>query len=159
MKITRRQLKRLILKEFDMSGMMGGDIDDLLGSGGQPPVKPPEHSGGGRRPKKSPCDPGMPRFEASYDLVFKTFAVWVQNNDHFGGPTGTNNFENYFDYLVSLEFADDSEGISDVIKGMMDVFATYYCATRSREYPPSIETIYDNPGAAIEYYWKSSDGE
>ena len=154
MKITRRQLKRLILKEFDMSGMMGSDIDDLLGSSGQPPLKPPERrgGGGGRRPKKSPCDPGMPRFEASYDLVFESFPAWVQNHENFGGPSGTDNFKNYFDYLVSLDITDTSEGISDVIKGMMDAYADYYCAKRNTEYPPSIESIYSNPVAAVKHY-------
>jgi|TARA_R110001592_G_scaffold350152_1_gene646060 hypothetical protein len=159
MKITRKQLKKIILKEFDMSGMMDNDIDDLLGTGGQPPTKPPEHGrgGGGRGPKKNPCEFGMPRFEKSYDIVFETFAVWVQNNEKFGGPNGKDNFQNYFDYLVSLGFADADEGIFDVIKGMMDVFATYYCATRLAEFPPTIETVYNNPKAAIDYYWKNNE--
>ena len=154
MKLTRKQLKKIILKEFDMSGMMDNDIDNLLGAGGQPPTKPPEYGrgGGGRGPRKNPCESGMPRFEASYDLVFETFAVWVQNNERFGGPNGKDNFENYFDYLISLGLADDDEGIFDVIKGMMDVFATYYCATRSAEFPPTIETVYNNPQAAVDYY-------
>jgi len=162
MKITRKQLRKLLLKEFDMSGMSGSIIDDLhAGAGGQPPAKPPVHrgGGGGRRPKKGPCESGMPQFETSYDLVFETFAVWVQNNENFGGPTGTENFENYFNHLVSLDITDEEEGISDVIKGMMDVYATYYCATRSSDYPPSIETIYNNPVAAINHYWNSSNDE
>lgn len=65
MKLTRRQLRKIILKEFDMSGMMVNNIDDLLGSGGQPPIKPPEHGrgGGGRGPRKNPCESGMPRLK------------------------------------------------------------------------------------------------
>ena len=162
MKITRKQLRKLLLKEFDMSGMSGSIIDDLhAGAGEIPPAKPPEDrgsgGGGGRRPRKSPCEPGMPRFEASYDLVFETFAVWVQNNENFGGPAGTENFENYYNYLVSLDIADEGEGIFDAIKGMMEVFATYYCVTRSVEHPPSIEEIYNNPNAAIDYYWKNNE--
>ena len=140
-----------------MSGMMGSDIDDLLGTGGRPPAKPPEHkggAGGGRRPKKSPCEPGMPRFEASYDLVFETFQPWMKST--FYGSDGDYT-QNYCDHLETLNIAQ--ENTNDFFKGMMDVFAAYYCATRHGEYPPSIETIYYNPNAAINHYWNSSNDE
>ena len=85
MKITRRQLRKLILKEFkDTSrelNLKGSfDINDLIGSGGAlPPVEPPERGGGGGG-KLTPCEANQDgRLDRSFNFTMDAFGTYLRD--------------------------------------------------------------------------------
>lgn len=162
MKITRKHLRKLILKEFRETGFYD-DFDFEAGSGGGqlPPVKPPRRGGGGGGGEgpgdfsgrnNDPCDPGMEAYESSFDEVINTFQPWIQDNFSLGGELDFIDY--YFKHLESLNIAVDYEDPFEYLKGLMDVIATYYCASRNLTNPPHLNNIYANPNKAIEYYWR-----
>ena len=167
MKITRRQLKRLILKEFDMSGMMGSDIDGLLGVGGQPPVKPPGRRGGGGEPRKAPCAFGQPKGNRYYKKVSKTFPAWVEHtfpltpeeesyNDAIVSKGNQADYDllitEYGKYLVYLTDAFPtfsmnmvSDNFNEFFELIMTMITEYACNRSIKD----LTKIYKNPIPAI----------
>ena len=91
MKITRRQLKKIILNELRDTGEYDNfDIGIGVGGGNIPPVEPPRRGGGGggdgEEPRdfsgrsNDPCGFGNPKGDYYYDLVFNSFGNWVETN-------------------------------------------------------------------------------
>ena len=148
MKITRKQLRQLILKEF--RNTYTDDNIDYLGSGSGPPTITPS-SGGGGGPRKKPCDSGMPRAEASFTKVMNSYQPWMQANFDLGGNKDF--MDHYFDHLEKLNIATEPDDPFNFLKWMMDVIATYYCVSRSFANSPSLQSIYNNPNNALKYYW------
>jgi hypothetical protein len=148
MKITRKNLRQLILKEF--RNTYTDDNIDYLGSGSGPPTITPS-SGGGGGPRKKPCDSGMPRAEASFTKVMNSYQPWMQANFDLGGNKDF--MDHYFDHLEKLNIATEPDDPFNFLKWMMDVIATYYCVSRSFANPPSLQSIYNNPNNALKYYW------
>ena len=148
MKVTRRQLRKIMLKEFDMSGMTKNNIDQLIGN--LPPVKPP-NQGGGRGPRKKPCESGMPRAEAAFTKVINSYQPWMQANFDLGGNKDF--IDHYFNHLEKLNIATEPDDPFNFLKWMMDVIAAYYCVSRSFDNSPSLQSIYNNPNNALKYYW------
>jgi hypothetical protein len=119
MKLTRRKLRKLLLKEFREMGKYDDyDFGGGAGGGQLPPIKPPRRGGGGggdgEEPRdfsgrsNDPCGFGNPKGDYYYDLVFNSFGGWVEDNMMFGGP---NQFDNYIEYMKSL----DSEFTMDLL--------------------------------------------
>ena len=152
MKVTRKQLRKIILKEFDMSGMTKNNINQLIGN--LPPVKPPNR-GEGRGPRKKPCESGMPRAEAAFTKVINSYQPWMQANFDLGGNKDF--IDHYFDHLEKLNISTESDDPFDFLKGMMGVIATYYCVSRGFSNPPDLQNIYLNPSKAIDYYWNDNE--
>ena len=157
MKITRKQLKKLILKEFRDTGRYE-DFDFGAGAGGGqlPPVKPPRRGGGGgnggEEPRdfsgrsNDPCGFGNPKGDYYYDLVFNSFGSWVEENMMSGT---TNPFDNYLNYIKSLdpEFTMDllSDRYNEFFELLMTAIAEYACENNIQ----NVKTIYVNPMPAI----------
>jgi len=156
MKITRRRLRKMLLKEFREDGR----YDDFnfgagVGGGQLPPVKPPRRGGGGgggeeprdyRGRSNDPCGFGNPKGDYYYDLVFNSFGVWLESNMSEGSA---NEYDNYLDYLKSIdsEFTMDllSDRYMEFFELLMTAIAEYACKNNIRD----IESIYRNPMSAI----------
>ena len=158
MKITRRKLRKILLKEFKNTGRYDDSIFGAGAGGGQlPPVKPPRRGGGGGGDEphdysgrsNDPCGFGNPKGDYYYDLVFNSFGRWVEDNMQFGGP---NAFDNYIEYMKSLdpEFTMDllSDRYNEFFELLMTAIAEYACRKNIRD----IESIYMNPIPAILFY-------
>tara|TARA_Y100000389_G_scaffold200348_1_gene240577 strand:+ start:490 stop:963 length:474 start_codon:yes stop_codon:yes gene_type:complete len=154
MKVTRKKLRKLILKEFREAGRY--DSFDFGAGGGQlPPVKPPRRGGGGgdgEEPRdfsgrsNDPCSFGNPKGDYYYDLVFNSFGTWLASNMTAGSG---NEYDNYLEYLKSIdpEFTMDllSDRYMEFFELLMTVIAEYACENNIRD----IESIYRNPMQAI----------
>ena len=106
MKITRKQLRKIILHEFKETGLYDDFDFDITSGGGQlPPIEPPRRGGGGGDGNdplgfgggsSQPCDFGNAKGDKYYDMVFTSFPEWVENNMTSGG---SNPYDNYLNYL------------------------------------------------------------
>jgi len=102
MKITKRQLRKLILKEFkgvddpNKLKFSNSHFDDMLKQVTGPPIPPdiipPNRRGGGDN-----CRPGSPRYEAIYKMVRNGIEPWMQQKF----PSG-NFYLEYEKHLISL---------------------------------------------------------
>ena len=86
MKITKRQLRKLILKEFLNTGEQQFNIKDFdrlgsdSGGGFLPPVEPPRGGGGGGGGGLTPCEADLGgRFTRSYNFVLDAFSAYIDN--------------------------------------------------------------------------------
>jgi hypothetical protein len=117
-KITRSQLRKIILKEFkdtsrkfDIKGKF--DIKDLIGSGGAlPPAEPPESGGGGggNGDGDTPCELNLGgRFDKSFEYTFQAFGTYLQ------AIAGTDEFT-YVDRLLDKDLIslDDIANYGDI---------------------------------------------
>jgi len=92
MKITRKQLKKILIREFrDTGSYRNFDFGAGTGGGQLPPVQPPRRGGGGGGDdgegfggfsgrNNNPCGFGSPKGDYYYDLVFNTFGAWIDTN-------------------------------------------------------------------------------
>ena len=143
MKISRRQLRKLLLKEFKNTGQYD-DFDFGAGAGGGqlPPVKPPRRGGGGgggdgEEPRdfsgrsSDPCGFGNPKGSMYYDKVYSTFFDWIvrnfplteedkKHNKEITERGDENEYENlitepvkYIEYLISQFPPFTMESVSD----------------------------------------------
>lgn len=158
MKITRKQLRKLILKEFRATGEYQ-DFDFGAGAGGGqlPPVEPPRRGGGGGddgegfggfgRKNNNPCGFGSKKGDYYYDLVFSSFGTWISSNMK-SDPT-ENEYDNYLNHLKDIypEFTMDmiSEDYMEFFELLMTAIAEYACANNIED----VESIYYNPIPAI----------
>ena len=155
MKITRRQLRKLVLREFRDTGRYD-DFDFGAGTGGGqlPPVKPPRRGGGGggEEPRdfgggnNDPCGFGNPKGDYYYDLVFNSFGTWIESNMTEGR---SNAYDNYLDYIKTIDASFTMDMLSDrymeFFELLMTAIAEYACENNIRD----IESIYRNPMSAI----------
>ncbi len=156
MKITRKNLKKIIIKEFKETGRF--DLFDFgagAGGGQLPPVKPPRRGGGGgdgEEPRdysgksNDPCGFGNPKGDYYYDLVFNSFGSWIEANM----LSGTSNpYDNYLDYIKSIDsqFTMDllSDNYMEFFELLMTAIAEYACENNIK----NVKTIYVNPMPAI----------
>ena len=85
MKLTRSQLRKIILKEFNMSGMDQTtiDINDIIkgGSGFPPPPDEPIDRGDGGERGSSCDDPSDPagKFDTAYNITLDAFGVYLSS--------------------------------------------------------------------------------
>ena len=155
MKITRRHLRQLILKEFKQTGRYD-DFDFGAGGGQLPPVKPPRRGGGGGGGEEphdwsgksnDPCGFGNPKGDYYYNLVFNSFGSWIESNMTAGSTN--NEYDNYLEYLKSIdpEFTMDliSDRYMEFFELLMTAIAEYACKNNIRD----VESIYVNPMPAI----------
>jgi hypothetical protein len=155
MKLNRRKLRKLILKEF--RDTFGLDFDFGAGAGGGqlPPVIPPRRGGGGggddgngggwdprRDPNPGRCSSGNPHYDRIYDQVFRTFGAWVEDN--------YSDFQLYLDYILSLgvEMDELSDHFMEFFELLMTAIADYACAFNITD----LTLIYRNPVPAIRYF-------
>ena len=164
MKITRRQLRKILLKEFRKTGRYDdfdtGRYDDFdfgagAGGGQLPPVKPPRRGGGGggEEPRdfggksSDPCGFGNPKGDYYYDLVFNSFGGWVE--EHMATYGSKDPFDNYIDYMKSLDpkFTMDllSNRYNEFFELLMTAIAEYACQNNIQP----VDSIYMNPIPAI----------
>ena len=155
MKISRRQLRKIILKEFRMTGHYD-DFDFGAGSGGGqlPPVKPPRRGGGGGGEEPNdfsgrnndPCGLGSVKGDMYYDKVYTTFPEWIETNMTSGGDDP---YDNYLTYLSSSypDFSMDmvSDDYMEFFELIMTIISEYACLNNIN----NLETIYHNPLPAI----------
>ena len=155
MKISRRQLRKIILKEFRETGRYD-DFDFGAGSGGGqlPPVKPPRSGGGGGDGEgfgdfggkgSDPCDFGNVKGDMYYDKVYTTFPEWIETNMTTGGD---NPYDNYLTYLSRYpDFSMDmvSDNYMEFFELIMTIISEYACERNIK----NLETIYINPLPAI----------
>ena len=87
MKVTRRQLRRLILKEFLNTSDQQFNIKDFdrlgsdSGGGSLPPVEPPRGGGGGGG-GLSPCEADLGgKFTRAYNFVLGSFSDYIYKKD------------------------------------------------------------------------------
>jgi hypothetical protein len=156
MKITRKQLKKILMREFRDTGSYR-NFDFGAGSGGSqiPPVEPPRRGGGGdgegsggfNGRNNNPCGFGSPKGDYYYDLVFNTFGTWMSSN--MKSDPSENEYDNYLNYLRSIypEFTMDmiSEDYMEFFELLMTAIAEYACANNIED----VESIYRNPIPAI----------
>lgn len=156
MKITRKQLRKII-KEFRETGRYD-DFDFGAGAGGGqlPPVKPPRRGGGGggdgEEPRdfsgrsNDPCGFGNAKGDYYYDLVFNSFSSWLESNMSTGSG---NEYDNYLDYIKTIDPSFTMDMLSDrymeFFELLMTAIAEYACENNIRD----IESIYQNPMPAI----------
>lgn len=155
MKLNRRKLRKLILKEF--RDTFGQDFDFGAGAGGGqlPPVIPPRRGGGGgggddgngfgdfgRNPNPNKCEPGHPHYDGVYDRVFRTFGDWVEDNFP--------DYQAYMDYLLGLgiHMSDLSDRFMEFFELLMTAIADYACAFNITD----LTSIYKDPTNAIRYF-------
>ena len=155
MKLNRRKLRRLILKEF--RDTYGQDFDFGAGAGGGqlPPVIPPRRGGGGggdgegsgpwdprRGTPKNRCSSGHPHYDRIYDEVFRTFGAWVEDN--------YSDYQLYLDHILSLgvEMDELSDHFMEFFELLMTAIADYACAYNIKD----LTSIYRNPVPAIRYF-------
>ena len=154
MKITRKQLRKIILKEFREAGRYD-DFDFGAGSGGGqlPPVKPPRSGGGGggEEPRgfsgrnNDPCGFGSVKGDMYYDRVFTTFPAWIEANMNIGGDDP---YDNYLTYLSRYpDFSMDmvSDNYMEFFELIMTIISEYACKNNIK----NLETLYHNPLPAI----------
>jgi len=155
MKITRRQLRKLILKEFRMTRQYD-DFDFGAGSGGGqlPPVKPPSGGGGGgdgegsggfNRRNNDPCSHGNAKGDMYYNKVSNSFGNWIETNMISGGD---NPYDNYLTYLSRYPgFSMDlvSNDYMEFFELMITIISEYACENNISD----LESIYSNPLIAI----------
>lgn len=108
MKLNRRKLRRLILREFlNTSGGQNQDIENMIG--GFPPIifDPPGGGGGGGG---SSCSYGSPRYNRIFDKVFNSVEDWMEFK--FGGMDENGNEKNtYKEYENHLRKFVNDKGI------------------------------------------------
>jgi len=155
MKITRKQLRKLILKEFRVTGHYD-DFDFGAGSGGGqlPPVKPPRSGGGGGDGEgfgdfggrgSDPCDHGNAKGDMYYNKVFDSFGSWIEANMTSGED---NPYDNYLTYLSRYpDFSMDlvSDNYMEFFELMITIISEYACENNISD----LESIYLNPLIAI----------
>ena len=158
MKITRYQLKKLLIREFRDTGSYQS-FDFGAGAGGSqlPPVQPPRRGGGGGddgggfggfgRRNNNPCGFGSPKGDYYYDLVFNTFGTWMESNMK-SNPVD-NEYDNYLNHLKSInpEFTMDmvSDDYMEFFELLMTMIAEYACQNNIED----VESIYRDPMPAI----------
>lgn len=143
MKITRKQLRKLILKEFKDTGRYD-DFDFGAGAGGGqlPPIKPPRRGGGGggngEEPKdfrgrsSDPCAFGNPKGDMYYDKVYSTFFPWIETNFPLTEEEKIHNQE-------IIDRRDENEYINLITE------PGKYIEYLAREFPPfTMERVSDN---------------
>jgi len=154
MKLNRKKLRKLILKEF--RDTFGQDFDFGAGAGGGqlPPVIPPgggggggdDGNGGGWDPRRDPnpgrCSSGNPHYNSIYDQVFRTFGAWVKDNYGDG--------DQYLEYLFSLGITMDelSENYNEFFELLITAIADYACDFNITD----LTSIYKDPTNAIRYF-------
>ena len=149
MKITRRQLRKLILKEFkdtsrkfNIKGKF--DIKDLIGSGGAlPPIEPPESGGGGNGDGDTPCELNLGgRLDKSFEYTMQAFGTYLK------AIAGTDEFT-YVERLLDkdLILLDDIANYGDVSsfisEGLLYGIALALCEGRITKL--DIDEAFKNP--------------
>lgn len=157
MKLTRRQLRKIVLKEFrNIGGYKDFDFGAGTGGGQLPPVEPPRTGGGGggdgEEPRdfsggsNDPCGFGNPKGDYYYDLVFNSFGPWVESNMFYGSD---NAYDNYLGYIKTMDPSFTMDMLSDrymeFFELLMTAIAEYACENNIRD----VESIYLNPMPAI----------
>jgi len=153
MKITRKQLRKIILKEFRETGRYADfDFGSGVGGGQLPPVKPPRSGGGGGEGPggfggrgSDPCDFGNAKGDMYYKKVSNSFGNWIETNMASGGD---NPYDNYLTYLSRYpDFSMDlvSDNYMEFFELMMTIISEYACENNISD----LESIYLNPLTAI----------
>jgi hypothetical protein len=150
MKITKRQLRQLILKEFKIMDFDTPKKFDITAPPIKPPVTPPRRRGGGGEdgepydftPDKNPgrCEMGNPIYEEIYDDVYYGFPDWLSNSIY-------QNFDAYLDYLMNIGvvLSDLSDNRNEFVKMFYRAVADYACKYNIS----NLELIYMDPRNAI----------
>ena len=153
MKLSRRKLRKIILREF--RNTFNNDFDFGAGAGGGqlPPVIPPNRGGGGddggsggwdprRNSNPSKCEMGHPNYDRIYESVFRTFGAWVEDN--------FSDYQLYLDYLLSLgiQMDDLSDRFMEFFELLITAIADYACAFNITD----LTSIYKDPTKAINYF-------
>jgi hypothetical protein len=127
MKITRRQLKKVILKELK-AGNLGRQlnfkiydkVDDRKGKdvgGGDPPIRIPRGGGGGG---EEPCfDETSEKFENSFQIVLDTCQSIFPDSDDIYRFLEENGVRINYDY--------EGPGAGDMLRNMIMGLARDYC--------------------------------
>ena len=140
MKITRRQLRKLII-EFDMSGIGQStiDINDIIrgGSGFPPPPDEPIDRGEGGNSCEDPQDPGQ-KFDTAYNNTLDAFEVYLVE-------TGQD-YMTYFDHLgdLGIEYEVSVDFLSD---GLLYEIAMALCKGKIKA--AGLHVIFDNPARYV----------
>lgn len=80
MKLTRQQLRDVIIKEFKMDNS-NIDIGDIIRGGGFPPQSPPEsHGGGGGGSKCEDPSDRSGKFDKAYNKTLDSFELFLMLN-------------------------------------------------------------------------------
>ena len=110
MKLNRKKLRKLILKEFRNTGIgQNQDLENMLA--GFPPIifDPPDEGGGGGGGGSS-CSYGSPRYNRIFNKVFNSSEAWMEFK--FGGKDEDGNDLNpYKEYEKHLRKFVDNNGI------------------------------------------------
>jgi len=125
MKITKKQLRKILMREFrDMGTYQNFDFGSSSGGGQLPPVEPPRRGGGGdgegsggfNGRNNNPCGSGSPKGDYYYDLVFNSFGTWIDTNypltlqdeEHNQEIISTDDFKRYDDLITQpSKYLDD----------------------------------------------------
>ena len=141
MKITRKQLKKLILKELKNTY----NQDNILGTGGAPPNNMffDGGEGGGNCPPEK-----MDRY---YTQVFDTFGLWIESTFPMTqqGNTSPDQYlqfleMNYPDFSMDLV----SDNYNEFFELIMTIIAEFACKRNIED----LTRIYRNPMTAIQSF-------
>lgn len=145
MKITKVQLRKIILKEIRDTMSDQYSFDSLIAGGGSGNLPPVDNRprGGGDGPK--PCDFGQPKHDRTYERVFYTFGNWVDAN--FPGEFPFDNYLNHLITKLGIEMDELSDEYNEFFKMLMEVMAIYACNMNIK----NLEDIYKDPRKAIRY--------
>lgn len=140
MKITKIQLRKMILKEFRDTLSDQYNFDNLIGNSGGG-GKPPEDDDRGGEPGPDKCSFNNPYYDSIYNKVFRTFGTWVQNN--YGDS------DQYLEHLFDLGVTMDeiSEDYNEFFEILITALADYACQYNVSD----LERIYKDPRNAIRY--------
>tara|TARA_B100000287_G_scaffold384102_1_gene390308 strand:+ start:151 stop:621 length:471 start_codon:yes stop_codon:yes gene_type:complete len=153
MKITRRQLRKLILQEFKETGLYN-NFNFVSGGGSLPPIEPPRSGGGGGGDdgpfgfgggSSQPCDFGNAKSDKYYDMVFTSFPEWLETNMITGNSNPYDNYLNYLNKLPGFSMDLVSNNYMEFFELIMTIMADYACKRNITD----LEKIYKNPLPAI----------
>ena len=144
MKITRTQLKKIILKEFSRNNSDSGfNLNDVLypSDGDIPPPDEKSRRGGGGRS----CEPGSARYERIFDKVMSAYEPWIMStfnkDNHEYGQYGE-----YANYLLTLGVNAEEYG-RHIIRGfitIMEYIVDYLCLNGGNMYK-----LFNDPRPAL----------
>ena len=144
MKITRRQLRKLVLQEFrgvddkNKLKFSNRNFDDMLRKVTAPPI-PPDIIPSPRRGGGNNCRPGMPRYEAIYKIVRNGIEPWMQQKF----PEG-NFYLEYEKHLVSLGIPMFGKNPMKRIIVVWEAIVDYLC-----KFGGNTHDLFDDPRPAF----------
>lgn len=178
MKLSKRKLKKILLKEFKDTFDL--NIDDFVFSGGGgtghiPPNDPPRRGGGGdggggwnpNNNNPGRCSFGNPHYDRIYNQVASSFSSWVEmnfplsqeeeiENQKIINSGDRNQFSNiateydkYISYITSMHPVFTQDLISEDFNEFFELLLTILAEYICKNNIQNIEDVFWNPIPAI----------